>query len=283
MRGRLAWDPGRVAEADAAWARAGARAEEAGLERELFEIVSWRAVAAALGPLPAGSAIGQLDGFRALVAASPIATASVLNPLAYLHAMRGDLDRAETLLAEAGAILDELAGLGAGISHLEAFVRLLADQPGRAEALLRKDVELLSAMVEGSALATTKALLARAVLAQGRPEEAGELAAEAGRLTAPQDVLTQGLWRGVHARALAQFGRREEGLALAREAVAALVATDLLSHRGDGMLDLADVLSTCGQREESEHAVRSAVALYERKGNAVAAARAQQLLPPTRR
>jgi tetratricopeptide (TPR) repeat protein len=212
------------------------------------------------------------------VAASPIATASVLNPLAYLHAMSGDLARAEALLAEAGTILDELAGLGAGISHLEAFVRLLAGEPERAEALLREDVELLSAMVEGSALATTKALLARAVFAQGRPEEAAELAAEAGRLTAPQDVLTQGLWRGARAQALAHAGRHDEGLALAREAVAALERTDLLSHRGDAMLDLAAVLSTCGQREESEHAVRSAVALYAQKGNAVAAARAQQLL-----
>ena len=284
MRGRLAWDPGRVAEADTAWARAGTRAEEAGLHRDLFEIVGWRAVAAALGPVPAESAIRRLEGFRTLVAASPIATASVLNPLAYLHAMSGDLARAEALLAEAGAILDELAGLGAGISHLEAFVRLLAGQPERAEALLREDVELLSAMVEGSALATTKALLARAVLAQGRPDEAAELAAEAGRLTAPQDVLTQGLWRGVRAQALAHAGRHEEGLALAREAVAALEPTDLLSHRGDAMLDLAAVLSTCGQREESEHAVRSAVALYARKGNAVAAARAQQLLSdPARR
>jgi tetratricopeptide (TPR) repeat protein len=192
--------------------------------------------------------------------------------------MSGDLARAEALLAEAGAILDELAGLGAGISHLEAFVRLLAGQPERAEALLREDVELLSAMVEGSALATTKALLARAVLAQGRPDEAAELAAEAGRLTAPQDVLTQGLWRGVRGQALAHAGRHEEGLALAHEAVAALEPTDLLSHRGDAMLDLAAVLSTCGHREESEHAVRSAAALYAHKGNAVAAARARQLL-----
>ena len=286
MRGRLAWDPGRVAEADTAWARAGARAEEAGLHRHLFEIVSWRAAAAALGPEPAEAAIRRLEGFRALVAASPIATASVLNPLAYLRAMRGDLEGAEALLAEAGAILDELAGLGAGISHLEAFVRLLAGQPERAEALLREDVELLSAMVEGSALATTTALLARAVLAQGRPEEAAGLAAEADRLTAPQDVLTQGLWRGARARALAHMGRHDEALALAREAVAVLEPTDLLSHRGDAMLDLAAVLSMSERREESERAVRAAVALFERKGNAVAAERAQQRLPtdrPTRR
>jgi hypothetical protein len=32
-------------------------------------------------------------------------------------------------------------------------------------------------------------------------------------------------------------------------------------------------------RDESERAIRSAVALYARKGNAVAAGRAQELLP----
>ena len=92
--------------------------------------------------------------------------------------------------------------------------------------------------------------------------------------------MTQAIWRGVRARvagARRAAARRRE--ALAREAVAALEPTDLLTHRGDAMLDLADVLSTCGRREESEHAVRAAVALYERKGNAVAAARARQLLP----
>jgi tetratricopeptide (TPR) repeat protein len=205
-----------------------------------------------------------------------------LNPLAYLLAMRGDFAAAEALLAEAAAILDELGGIGAGFSHLEAFVRLLAGQPERAEALLRGDVELLTTMVEGSALSSTKALLARAVLVQGRPAEAGELAAEADRLAAPQDAWTQATWRGVRARALAHMGRHEEGLALAHEAVAALEPTDLLSHRGDAMLDLAAVLSTCEQDQDSEHAVRSAVALYTRKGNAVAAEQAQQLLPDRR-
>ena len=274
LRGRLAWDPGRVAEADEAWARAGERAEEAGLHRRP---VRDRRLARGRGGARARARRGRdpapARGSATLVAASPIATASVLNPLAYLLAMRGDFAGAEALLAEAGAILDELGGLGAGVSHLEAFVRLLAGQPERAEALLRGDVELLSAMVEGSALATTTALLARAVLAQGRADEAGRAG---GRGRPPHGAAGR-----AHAGALARrarpvrwrtTGRRDEALALASEAVAVLEPTDLLSHRGDAMLDLAAVLSISGQREESERAVRSAVALYERKGNAVAAA-----------
>jgi hypothetical protein len=116
------------------------------------------------------------------------------------------------------------------------------------------------------------------VLAQGRVEEAGELAAEADRRAAPQDTLTQALWRGVRARALAHEGRHDEAVALARQAVAVLEPTDLLSHRGDAMLDLAAVIAAGGRREESERAARTAVAEYEQKGNVVAAARAQPFL-----
>jgi tetratricopeptide (TPR) repeat protein len=278
LRGQLAWNAGRARAADAAWADAAERAERAGLRRVLFEVIGWRAAAAALGPEPAGEAIRRLEAFRELVRPSPLATASALNPLAYLHAMRGEQDAADALLAEAGEILHELGGLGASVSHLEAFVRLLTGQLERAETLLREDVATLSAMSEGAALATTTALLARAVLAQGRVEEAGELALEADRLAAPEDTLTQALWRGVRARVLAQAGDEERAIALAREATALLEPTDLLCNRGDAMLDLAAVLGACGRREESERAAGAAVAQYERKGNVVAVARAQALL-----
>jgi hypothetical protein len=51
----------------------------------------------------------------------------------------------------------------------------------------------------------------------------------------------------------------------------------LLWHRGDAMLDLAEVLATCMRTEDAELAQREAVALYELKGHVVAAARAQSL------
>jgi hypothetical protein len=44
------------------------------------------------------------------------------------------------------------------------------------------------------------------------------------------------------------------------------------------MLDLAEVLRTCERTEESDRAARTALELYELKGNAVAAARARPLL-----
>jgi Flp pilus assembly protein TadD len=192
--------------------------------------------------------------------------------------MKGEFEIAGRLVDQAREILEELGGLSSAVSHLEAWVRLLAGQPELAEARLRADVEALSSMSEGGALATTTALLAQAVFAQGRSAEAGDHCRMAAQLAAADDTMTQAIWRGVQAKVLAREGRCEEAEALAREAVHLLEPTDLLSHRGDAMLDLADVLRTCGRTDEADRATHAALSMYELKGNAAAAARTQSLM-----
>ena len=282
LRGQLAWRSGHVAEADAAWRDAAERASRAGAQREVFELVGWRALGAALGPTPVDEAIELCDGLRASVRSSPLATASTLNPLALLQAMKGDFATSDQLLAQASELLDELGGFGAGVSHLEAFARLLAGRPELVEERLRADVETLSEMSEGSVLATTTALLAQAVYDQGRADEAGELALRAAAGAAAEDTLTQAIWRAVQARALARRGACEEAEALIREALALIEPTDLLSQRGDAMLALAEVLRACERHDEAERAIRDGLAMYELKGNQTAAERSRSLLaePP---
>jgi ATP/maltotriose-dependent transcriptional regulator MalT len=267
-----------VGSADGAWRMAAERARHAGSPREQFEVIGWRAAAAALGPTAVEDAIRQCEEFLELGRASPIATASTLNPLALLHAMKGESETARGLLAEATAILRELGSRGARVSHFEASVRLLTGQPELAEAALRADVEALTAMGEDDALATSTALLAQAVDAQGRTREAGELARVADRCAAAEDTMTQAIWRRVQAKVLARDGRCDEAEALAREAAALVAGTDLLSHHGDAMLDLAEVLRICERTEEARDATVAGLALYERKGNTAAAARARSRL-----
>ena len=274
LRGQLEWNAGQVSAADSAWERAGECAGRARSRRERFEVIGWRALAAVLGPTPVDEAIARCEEFREQVAESPAAVASTLNPMALLHAMRGENEIADALLEQAGEILRELGGIGASVSHLEASVRLLGGRPDLAEAPLRADAQALSSMGAGGALATTNALLAQAVLAQGRPEEAEALCRDSA---AARDLVTAAIGRGAHARALARTGRCAEAEPLAREAVALLEPTDLLSHRADAMLDLADVLRTC-DNPEAEAAVDAALALYARKGNTAATARAASLL-----
>jgi hypothetical protein len=112
--------------------------------------------------------------------------------------------------------------------------------------------------------------------------EAAELCDATAAGAATDDIITQVLWRAVKAKALARDGRCHEGEALAREAIALVEPTDLLSHHGDALVDLAEVLRTCSRPDEARDAVGAAIALYASKGNAAGAARARTIIddPP---
>jgi ATP/maltotriose-dependent transcriptional regulator MalT len=128
-------------------------------------------------------------------------------------------------------------------------------------------------MGEQAFLSTTAAFLARAVLMQGRADEAEALAQTSARLTAAGDLLTQVLWRGVQARVLATRGRLDDAEALAREAVGLAERTDFVVYRGDALVDLAHILEGSGRTSEAAAAAAAGLALHEQKGNVVTAAR----------
>jgi ATP/maltotriose-dependent transcriptional regulator MalT len=207
-----------------------------------------------------------------------VAVAWTVNALALLHAMRGQFELAERLLQQANETIHQLGSLHSSVSHIEALVRLLAGEPALAERLLRAGIETLESMNAGDLLATTAAMLAQAVHAQGRVREADELCRVAADAAASDDIVTQAIWRGVKARILAGEGHFDPAETLAREAVALIEPTDLLSHHGDAMLDLAEVLQVCERSDESRRAVRAGLSLYEKKGNRPGAGRARALL-----
>jgi tetratricopeptide (TPR) repeat protein len=277
LRAHVAWMVGSVDRADAAWEKAAACARRAGDENELFVVLGWRASAAVLGPTPVDEAIRRCEEFRERVAASPLAVALTVNPLASLHAMRGEFDLADRCVREANATLHQLGSLG-WVSHHEALVRLLAGRPELAERPLREAVERLVSMHDRGLLATTAAMLAQTLYAQERFSEAHEQCELAAGAAAADDIVTQVIWRGVKAKLVAREGRFAEAETLARGAVALVQPTDLLSHRGDAMLDLAEALRTRLSTKEYQRTVRTALSQYELKGNAVGAARARSLL-----
>jgi len=95
------------------------------------------------------------------------------------------------------------------------------------------------------------------------------LSQESEANTSDDDVVTQAVWRGARARAVAAVDR-DEAVALARGAVERALATDFLDLRAGAFLDLAAVLP-----DEAGYAVARAVEEYERKGNVVGAERAR--------
>jgi DNA-binding SARP family transcriptional activator len=272
------WIECMTGRADDAWQCAATYARRAGDDRELFEILGWRASASVFGPTPVPEAIRRCDEIRQEVRTSPVAVALILHPLALLHAMTGDFDVARRLIREGHDIVDELGRLESAVSHYEAVVEMLAGRPDEAEMRLRPGYEALERMGEQSLRATTAAMLAQAVYAQGRADEADVLCRVSERIAAPEDVVTQVVWRGVRARILARGGRAEEGEILAREAVRLAEPTDQLVMQADALLDLADVVDRGGRPAQAGAAVRRAVELYERKGDLASAARARARL-----
>jgi tetratricopeptide (TPR) repeat protein len=278
LRALVAWSAGLVGRADEAWCRAAECARRSGDERELFDIVMRRASAAVFGPTPVDEAIRRCDEIRELVRGGPVALAATMHALASLHAMSGAFEHARGLLREANEMQRKLGDVGSSVSHHEALVELLAGQPALAEERLRGDLEKLERIGDGGMLATTTAMLAQAVYAQGRRDEAERLCRATERSAATDDIVTQVVWRGVRAKALADAGRHEDASQLARAAVALVEATDLLTHHGDAMIDLGHVLRAGGHTREAQRAVRSGLALYERKGNLAGVARARSML-----
>ena len=84
---------------------------------------------------------------------------------------------------------------------------------------------------------------------------------------ADEDLSTQAISQGLHARILADRGRHREAEELARSAAALAAQTDLLSEHADTLLDLSHVLAAAGQVSEAHSAASQAHDLYQRKGN----------------
>ncbi len=275
LRAHTEWIQGRVTGADEAWQRAADHARAAGEERELFEILTWRASATAVGPVPVVEGIRLCEEIREEVRRSPVAVAVTIQPLAALHAMLGQFDHARSLILEANAILGELDRLQSAVSHHEALVELLAGDPAEAEALLLVGYERLEEMGEKSLLATTAAMLARAAYELQNYEEADRYCAISESSGAAEDLSVQVPARAVRAKLLARSGRIEEAEELAHEAVRLIAQTDMVIRHGDALLDLAEVWRIAGRAAEAEAAASNALELFNSKGNLVSAAYAR--------
>jgi class 3 adenylate cyclase/tetratricopeptide (TPR) repeat protein len=279
LRATVDWIQGQAKKADEGWQRAAELARLAEDELELFEILAWRASAAAIGPTPVPDGIATCTEIRQEVEGSPLATAQLLPPFAALYAMQGDFETARSLVREANTLLGELGRIYTVVlAQYDAIVELLAGKPAAAEERLRAAYERLDELGEKAFAATTAAMLADAIYAQGRYAEAGELCRASREAAAADDLSAQVEWRGIAAKLLAQRGESAEAKALAREAVELVAQTDCLRHHGGALLDLGEVLVLAGEPQQAAEAFRAGLELYEQKGDTVMAGRARERL-----
>jgi tetratricopeptide (TPR) repeat protein len=148
----------------------------------------------------------------------------------------------------------------------------------RAESELRRGYDQLQAIGDRGTLSPVAAFLAQAVYAQGRYDEADQLASVSRECASRDDRFPHVVWRGVRAKVLARRGEPEEATALAREALELAEETDSLNLQADAWLNLAEVLRLGTGDAESDDCIERAVRLYEAKGNVASAGSARALL-----
>ena len=185
--------------------------------------------------------------------------------------MRGRFDTARSLLDASRTTSLEL-GLDHGLLETSLYagiIELLADDPAAAEPHLRHAFGGLGQLGIGADAGQAAAHLARALLLQGRLDEADDLAADSDAL-AGQNLQTAIAARSAQAEILAARGEAGPALALADEAVRMATDTDLVFDHANALSTLARVRAAAGD-DDGARAPRSPPRdLFAQKGATVA-------------
>ena len=279
----LAWIKGkacRLEETALALERAIECARSAGDVRQERRASTQYALTVVYGPTPVEEGLKRCDEISARVRGDRQAEAAMLCVLAQLESMRCAFDRARDLYTRARAMFEEL-GLHVDASTLclsSSRVELLAGDPEAAERELRRGYEHLEALGERYLLSSIAGLLAEALVASDRLDEALQATRTTEELADEGDVDAQTLWRSTRAKVLALRGSLTEAEALARDAVAILAPTDDVVSQVAASADLAWILLQAGQEGEAQTLIADARALAERKGSLVMVERLDALL-----
>jgi tetratricopeptide (TPR) repeat protein len=233
------------------------------------------------GPTPAGLARRRIEEVVLGAGRDRSLEALAATFFALFDGVEDRLGEAQERMEQGRHVLAEL-GLHRWVwiqSVLASQLAMLAADFALAERVLREVLDLPRASAHGLHNAYAEVELARVLHAQGRHDDAFALTEAIEAVPPLAELYVRTRRRGARALALGSIGRLDEAEALARDAVELGRQTDFLNIRGDTLVDLAGILRLSGRPAESTAtALEEAVALYERKGNVVSAARARVLL-----
>ena len=265
----VAFDRAKTDAALEAYERAAAYGLAAGMSQDFLE---WRAACHFYGTMPVPEVLAWLDEREP----RPGRDHWLRMYRALALAMLGRSDEGRPVLADVRA---ELAERGGGIrlavmNGIESVdFELLAGDPAAAAELGGEGCRVLEELGDKGFLSTAAGVLALALVALDRLDEAEAWADRAAEIGGSEDAFTQRLWRQAKAKVLARRGEHAEGERIAREAVAIADRTDDLNGQGDAYADLAEVLLLAGKTGAAAAALGRAFERYRRKGNVVSAQR----------
>jgi tetratricopeptide (TPR) repeat protein len=263
---------GECSAADAAYEDAIELARRSG-RRPDREWIEWRVASQRAGETPVAEAIASCDEALAEFAASGLLSPVVEMHKAALLAMAGEFEAARDLCEATTQVAVEfgfIAELTLGMQGGDVY--RLAGELDTAEGRIRTLWDRTGALGETGFRSTVGGQLAEVLAELGRDAEASAILAEVDTIISPDDFEPQSRIRWVRAMLLVRQGRMEDAVALAREAVRIVEPTEYLDHRADAHRVLGSVLAASGRRDDAESAWRTALELYDRKGDVVSAA-----------
>lgn len=253
-------------ETAAALEHAIASARQAGDGRQLARLSASYVMALSEGPTPTPEAIERTEEVLAFGLVDRQAEAVALQALAQLHAMSGELDRARAVSLRSTELLRDLGAtvLATRTSLSSSRIEFIAGDAQAAEAMLREDFDALTAIDERYFRPLIAALLAKALVALERIDEADALATAAESLSSSDDIEAMALIRSVQANVHAAHGEAERARSLAREVVELVAQTDSPVLRADALVDVAEALvASPGERIDVLEQARALYALKQ--------------------
>ena len=285
LAGQVRLSAGEVTSATEELERAALHAHMAGDRLQEVQILRWVCIALENGSTPVELALERLEQVHGKVEGDRGAEVRLMKCQAHLEAMRGSFDVARGLIARAKELAEQL-GLqvaAAGVRCAEAELELLAGRPAAAERAIRPAVVSLAPIGDQGHFVSMVPVLADALFAEGRGEEAAPLIARAVEWAMADDMDASIGWRRSQAKLLAHRGHFENAERLAREATEMAGPTDFLDLHARALEDLAEILCLAGRPQESLVELERAIGLHEQKGNLVSAAKTRALLENLRR
>jgi tetratricopeptide (TPR) repeat protein len=232
------------------------------------------------GPERVDEALERLERLQAAAQDDRAAAASSLCARGMLEAMAGRVSEGRELAEEGCRMLDDL-GLASAHADATAFlaqIELLAGRPDVAAALLAPAVDRARENGDAQRFGILSAHLGDALLALGRAEAAERYARAARGASTSDDMATRIHWRCLEAGLLARQGRIPGGVKRASEALSLARTTDLLELHAATAMTLFELASAAHDARAAERAIDEALDCYTRKGNRLAAERAETLL-----
>ncbi len=230
-------------------------------------------------PIPADDAVARVEQLLEATSGEPWAEAGQLLALSQLYAFAGRIADARAAVARSRSLFTGYgAKLGLAYTAFAAgTTELLAGDPAAAERYLKEGYEAFSAMGERGYLSMLASLLADALYALGRFDNAAQMIEEAQAGAAPDDTQLRIRWQSTKARLLAQGGQFAAARQLLDE-IAEVTSPSAMVEKAGALMARAEVEWLAGTPGRAAASLRAALAIYENRHVALLAELARAAL-----